>query len=93
MNELYEILKLSSEKIEELIKKGENCDTYYSALVIKKFMEKYHIKNQDAVINEFTIFKKNQSKLLDLSEEEEKFLFDFLETIRNTDNSTKEDGK
>jgi hypothetical protein len=74
MKTFKEILELPTEEIQKLIKDGPPSDELFTALVVKKFMEKYHLLNVDTALEQFLLFKKTQSKLLSLSEAEEKAL-------------------
>ncbi len=74
MKTFKEILELPPEEIKKLAKEEPLSDELFTALVLKKFMEKYHLLDVNTALEQFLLFKKAQGKLLSLSEEEEKAL-------------------
>ena len=74
MKTFKEILELSPEEIKKLAAEEPESEELCTALVLKKFMEKYHLLDVNTALEQFLVFKKAQSRLLSLSEEEEKTL-------------------
>lgn len=81
MKNFKKILELSVEEIKQLTREEPDNDELFTALVLKKFMEKYHLRDVNSALEQFMIFKKAQGKLLSLSETEEKALTACLKKI------------
>lgn len=71
MNEFKKILELTAEEIRKLARDNPHNEELFTAIVLKKFMEKYHLRDVDTALEQFMIFKKAQSSMLSLTEEEE----------------------
>ena len=74
MNSFSKILQLSAAQIKTLIREDPDNKELYTALVLRKFMEKYHIRDTNTALQQFMLFKKAQADLLSLNETEEKAL-------------------
>ena len=74
MNSFSRILQLSAAQIKTLIREDPDNKELYTALVLRKFMEKYHIRDTNTALQQFMLFKKAQADLLSLNETEEKAL-------------------
>ncbi|MFH1435536.1 MAG: hypothetical protein ABIJ56_07440 [Pseudomonadota bacterium] len=57
-----------------MIREDPDNEELYTALVLRKFMEKYHIRDTNTALEQFMLFKKAQGNLLSLNEAEEKAL-------------------
>jgi hypothetical protein len=82
MKEFKKILELPAEEIRKLAREDPHNEELFTALVLKKFMEKYHLRDVDTALEQFMMFKKAQSRMLSLSEEEEKALEACLRKIK-----------
>ncbi len=74
MKDFKKILELPADEIKKLAREDPHNEELFTALVLKKFMEKYHLRDVETALEQFMIFKKAQSKMLSLNEEEEKAL-------------------
>ena len=82
MDSFSKILQLSAAQIKELIREDPDNEELYTALVLRKFMEKYHLRDTNTALEQFILFKKAQGSLLSLNESEEKALAARLNKVK-----------
>ena len=86
MDSFSKILQLSAAQIKALIREDPDNEELYTALVLRKFMEKYHIVDTNTALEQFLLFKKAQGDLLSLNETEEKALAARLNKVKLNNN-------
>lgn len=68
---MKDYLKLSPAELKAKIDSGESNPIIFTAYVIRKFMERYHIRNPESAVEQFLVFKKHQSEILFLNSAEQ----------------------
>jgi len=82
MQDFTKILELPEEEIRRLASENPQDERFFTAIVLKRFMEKYHLREVSTALEEFRKFKQAQGRLLSLDPTEQKALQACLSRIK-----------